>query len=33
MTGAEHETHRVQADVLAAALPWLKQYHQKIVVV
>ena len=26
-------TERVKADVLAAALPWLKQYHGKIVVV
>jgi acetylglutamate kinase len=30
---SERETQRVRADVLAAALPWLKQYHQKIVVV
>ncbi len=27
------ETQRTKASVLAAALPWLKQYHQKIVVV
>src|SRR3954465_3214170 len=27
------QTQRARADVLAAALPWLKQYHQKIVVV
>jgi acetylglutamate kinase len=27
------ETQRAKADVLAAALPWLKQYHGKIVVV
>jgi len=29
----EHDTQRVRADVLAAALPWLKAYHHKIVVV
>ena len=29
----DQETQRVRADVLAAALPWLKQYHHKIVVV
>jgi acetylglutamate kinase len=29
----EQDSQRVRADVLAAALPWLKQYHQKIVVV
>ena len=29
----EPETKRVEAAVLAAALPWLKQYHGKIVVV
>ena len=27
------QTQAVRADVLAGALPWLKQYHQKIVVV
>ncbi len=32
-SAADRDTQRVRADVLAAALPWLKQYHHKIVVV
>jgi len=30
---SDSSTQAVRADVLAGALPWLKQYHQKIVVV